>query len=449
MSDYMPLGQDALLRYAQAGLEAPDADQVQVSISASNSSLTRFAGSVIHQNVSERNFDIGIKVAVGKRLGFAGTNILNEQSLRETAELAVQTARRQPENREFVSLPEPSGDYPDVSMFHEKTARFSPEDRAEAVRVIVDRCAKEDGAGASGSLSTGAGETCVVNSLGISAYGESTWASLVVVAEGQSGGVSYAERHSRDVAEIDAEAAAAEAAERCARNSSPADVEPGEYEVVLNGYATVDLVSVLGWCGLGALSLQEGRSFMSGRIGQQIMSENISLVDDGADKRGWIRKFDGEGYPKRRVELISGGTAKGVVYDSYTAFREGRESTGHGIGGIGTLGPMPTNLVMEPGETSVDEMIAAVKRGLFVTRFHYTNVLKESDAVVTGMTRDGTFLIEDGRVVGPVKNLRFTESILRAFSGTLHVGRELERSPMVLAPALHLKSFRFTSATDF
>jgi len=201
--------------------------------------------------------------------------------------------------------------------------------------------------------------------------------------------------------------------------------------------------------GLGALAYQEGRSFLCGKLGQKVLDEKITIVDDGLDPTGLPTPFDGEGTPKRRVVLFERGVARNVVYDVRTAAKEGRTSTGHGSPAPNPSGPMPGNMLMEPGGSSVEEMIRSTKRGLLVTRFHYTNVAERSKATITGMTRDGTFLVENGAVAGPVRNLRFTESCLRALSAVEFVGRERRRIGTTVVPALKLRSFRFTGATEF
>ncbi len=448
MSPHSMMGSEEMWSMCNQALDACGADQAQVSISAIDSALTRFSKSAIHQNVAERNYDVTVKAAIGKRIGVATTNILSEDSLRETALLASSFAAKLPENPDFVSLPRPYEEYPTAKTFYETTAKDTPEDRAAAVRSAAEAALSEAGALVSGSVTTATSETAVVNSLGLRGYSSGTQASLVVVAHDDHG-VSYAEAHNRDVSRIDAAACAREAAERCRRSRDPISIEPGEYEVVLLPYAVIDLLGMLSWMGFGALSLQEGRSFLCGRIGEKVMSDCVSIWDDGTDETGFPRTMDGEGVPRQRVDLISRGIARGVVYDSYTAYREGRESTGHGTGGAGTWGPNPSNLFLGVGDTPVDAMISGMKRGLVVTRFHYTNGLKESESIATGMTRDGTFLVEEGEITAPVKNLRFTDSILRAFSGVKALGDTAFVSPGAAAPAAWLSSLRFTSATEF
>lgn len=444
------MGSEKMLRLCREAIDQCPAEQTQVTVTSAGRGLTRFAGSVIHQNVFERDCTLAVKAVYGKRVGFAATNQLSEESVQKTVEMAARFAASLPENPDFTGLPEPGDGYASVTTFHDSTAALGPEERAAAVAEMVAEARAEAGSAASlsGSVSQTLSETAVMNSLGVEAYAPYSSASLVTVCQAGEG-VGYANASSRNASNIGFAGCAREAAGRARMNVDPVDVEPGEYDVVLMPYAVIGLIGNLSWSGLDALSFQEGRSFMAGRIGKRIVSEAFSLWDDGLDERGFARPFDGEGVAKERVELISGGVAKGVVYDSYTAGREGRESTGHGTGGATGDGPAATNLYLATGDSTVEDMIAATARGLLVTRFHYTNLLKETEAVITGMTRDGTFLIEGGKVTRAVKNLRFTESLLRAFSNLESLGKDLKVGHGIAAPAAKIRGFRFTSGTEF
>ena len=441
------LGQDRLQEILKKALGWSHADQTEVVVRLGCLRLTRFAGSIIHQNVAERSCGVSVRAITGKKIGLAGGNSIDDDGLRQTVEKAVELARHQQENPDFVSLPGPKLMPQVPKIFFTETAEFSAEDRAAAVEKVVNIAAKE-GAEASGSFTTGYDEHAVANSLGISAYSARTASQITTVMTADTG-FGYANRLSRDVTELAFDEAAAEAAERAARSRNPISIEPAEYDVVLTSYCVEDLLGFLSWLGFSALAVQEGRSFMAGKLGQKVCGENITIWDDGLDPRGSVHPFDGEGVPKQRVDLIANGVANAVVYDSYTANKEGRESTGHSIGGAGTHGPYAWNMFLAPGDATMDDMIASTERGLFVTRFNYTNVVHPLHTVITGMTRDGTFLIERGKITKPVKNLRFTESVLEALSSVQMVGKELSLQGMATVPAIKVKNFRFTGATEF
>jgi predicted Zn-dependent protease len=301
---------------------------------------------------------------------------------------------------------------------------------------------------AAGSFSIGTEEVAIANSLGINSYTKRTQSHLSMVVTADTG-FGYSNRIAGDVSKIDPVQATEEASERADKSRNPIGIDAGEYDVILLPYAVEDMVSFLSWMGFGALAVQEGRSFMSGKIGQKICGDNVTIWDDGLDPRGSVYPYDGEGVPKQKVDLIVNGVANTVVYDSYTANKEGKESTGHSIGGTGTQGPYAWNLFLAPGYASVDDMIASTKKGLFVTRFHYTNIVHPLLTIITGMTRDGTFLIEDGKITKPVKNLRFTESILDALSNVEMIGKDLSLQGSATVPAIKVKNFKFTGVTEF
>jgi predicted Zn-dependent protease len=262
----------------------------------------------------------------------------------------------------------------------------------------------------------------VVNSLGVEAYQKFSdlFLHLIVENEKSSG---YASFVARDPDQLDIESLTQEAISKTSREE-PIQLEPGEYEVILEPYAVSELLSFLGYLGFHALSVQEGRSFFSNRFGEKMVDEKVTIYDDGLDPEGLQVPFDFEGIPKKRVTFFDRGVATEVTYDSFTAGREGKDSTGHGLIAPNTAGPIPINLFMRGGESSLKEMIQSVRRGIYVTRFHYTNVVEPMKAVITGMTRDGTFLIEEGEIKRPIKNLRFTESIMRALSQVTAISKD-------------------------
>ena len=220
------------------------------------------------------------------------------------------------------------------------------------------------------------------------------------------------------------------------------DLRPGEYPVILEEYAVGELVDYLAYMGFGALSFQEGHGFMAGRLGQRLMSEQISIWDDGLDGGGLPMAFDFEGVPRQRVDLIREGVAAGVVYDTETAAREGRESTGHALPAPNPYGPFPLHLFVGAGDTPKEAMLKSMDRGLWVTRFHYVNVVHSRQGILTGMTRDGTFLMEGGELTRPVRNLRFTQNALEALSATEAVGATRLRLGGAEQPLWHLLTDR-------
>ncbi len=444
------LGERKMREIAERVLSLSAANQTEVIIMSEDSGLTRFANSYIHQNVAERNVGLRVRAVVGKKIGVASSNDLSQEALERVVERAMTIAKLQPENPDFTSLPSPAT-VAEIEAFDEATASFSPEDRAKAVGLVC-QLALNNGLIASGAFTTGAGELAVANSLGIFAYYSTTTADIntVIMSDDSAG---YAAATAWKVGEINTEVVGAEAVEKALQTRNPRELPPGRYPVILEEYAVADMLETLAYLGFGALAVQEGRSFMVDSFGKQIMSDAISIWDDGLDPTGLPMPFDFEGVPRQRVDLIKGGVAEAVVYDSYTAGKEGRASTGHGLPAPNTYGPIPGHIFMAPGEASKEEMLETMERGLWVTRFHYTVPVHPKLAIVTGMTRDGTFLIEKGEVAYPIKNLRFTQSYIEALTNVELVGRatRLQQSWFggVRAPALKLAEFEFTGATEF
>ncbi|MGI6643194.1 MAG: TldD/PmbA family protein [Bacillota bacterium] len=439
------VGSERLLEILENALKLCAGDQAEARIVASDSQLTRYANSVIHQNVAETSARLSVKIYIGKKMGRAGTNDLSPESIRRTAKRAHEIAKLSPENPEFVSLPGP-GPIPQVKSHFESTANADPDRRADNVLAIVER-AKARGFEAAGAHSTSVREMGVANTLGVRAYGASTAAELTcVILSGDGSG--YAQASSRDIDEIDAAAIAQEAIERCAMNTSQESIEPGEYVVLFEPYAAADLVWNLANLGLSARTYQDGQSFLSGNMGKALMSPAVTIWDDGLDPEGAPFPFDIEGQPKKRVPLIDKGRGVGVVYDSFTGFREElKESTGH----ASEFGASPANLFVAPGERSREEILKSVAHGVLVTRLHYVRAVHSQKTIITGMTRDGTFLIQDGRIKSALKNLRFTQSVVESLATAIEFSKErrllgVERS--VLTPAMLLEKFNFTGRTE-
>jgi predicted Zn-dependent protease len=444
------LGHDEARRITQGILSRSAADQTEVVLLAEETSLTRFANSRIHQNVAERNTQLRVRAVSGKKVGVASTNNLSDDAIDEVTASALRVTLLQPDNPDFVSLPEPQP-LPQVSGFAKATASCTPQQRAQAVSIIC-RLAGEERLVASGAYTTSTLHVAVANSLGVFAYAPSTLTDLttVIMSEDSSG---YASTTDFDVTAIDPEQVAREAISKAIRSRNPESIEAGEYTVVLEEHAVGTLLTYLSYLGFGALALQENRSFMAGHLGEKITGSVISIWDDGLDASGLPVPFDFEGMPKQRVDLITNGVANAVVYDSYTASRERRETTGHALPAPNTYGPLPGNLFMHTGQRTKAELLAAVDRGLLVTRFHYVNPLHPLKTVLTGMTRDGTFLIENGAISRGVKNLRFTQNILEALarvrmtSSDSKLGRSFFGG--IRVPSLLIDGFTFSGVTEF
>lgn len=447
-------GKDKLKAIADRVLALSGADQTEVLIFSGDQHLTRFAANTIHQNVSETNVTVRVRAVIGQKVGVASGNDLSDAALQKLVASAETVARFQQDNPDFHSLPTPQPVQETDAAFIATTAEYTPEQRAQGVAAIC-RLSHANGLQAAGAFTTAANELLVANSLGALAYHPSTTADIVTVIMGDDSS-GYGSAAAMDVRALDPEAVGRAAVDKALQSRHPTPIEPGEYTVILEEEAVADMLSTLAFLGFGALAMQEKRSFMSGRLGEKITGDAITIWDDSRDPRGLLMPFDFEGVPKQKVVLIENGVAKAVVYDSFTAGREpGKASTGHSLPAPNTMGPIPGNLFLAPGQATKAEMLASVERGIWVTRFHYTNPLHPIKTVLTGMTRDGTFLIENGRIARPLKNLRFTQSILEAFANAEMLGKDLK---LIKAgwgnfsrcvPAAKIHGFRFTGATEF
>jgi predicted Zn-dependent protease len=442
--DALRLAEDVIGRALKAG-----ATEAEALVMGEDSALTRFANSEIHQNVAETSHTVNLRFVAGRRIAVLSTGRTDPDGLRLLVQRASAIARTCEELDDWAGLPAGDGRPKPIDAWSAGTAEATPEFRAEAVRAVI---AAADAAGvvAYGSFSTGIDTIAIANSAGIRAAEQRTGSQLITVHMSPGGGNGYAEEVSMDATTIDAAALGREAASKARASDNAVSLPPGDYPVVLEEYAVVDITDMLGYLGFSALAVQEGRSFVE--PGRRIGSDLVTVVDDGSDPLGLPMAFDYEGVAKQRVVMVEGGICRNVVYDSQTATRDGVKSTGHGLPAPNPYGPFPLNTVMSAGTTSREELIGGLDHGLLVTRFHYTNPVHPKLAIITGMTRDGTFLVEGGVIAGPVRNLRYTQSYLDALAGVSAVGSSRKTIKGFLGgavvPAVRIDAWTFTGTTE-
>ncbi len=441
------LGREAALVLLDKALGYSKAQETDIYLNAQDLGLSRFAGGTIHQNVAHGNVVLNVRSVVGKRLGRATTNDLSDSGIKKAVESAHQNALLMPEDSSFIGLPPPS-DAVTVESWDEATAFCSPETRAKIVHGVCLQGKGHD-LNVSGACRTGVQEIAVVSSHGTRAYHAGTFAGLIIntMSDDSAG---WAKGGGWRLADMDTEALGREAVGKAVDGRKPMAIEPGRYPVVLDTYAVDDILEALSLYGMGAQAVQEGRSWMNDIIGDRAMSPNVTIWDDGSATQGWPVPFDAEGMPRRRVDVITAGVINTPVHNSYTAGKDGLVSTGHQAYFTGA--PIASNLFMQEGDSSLQGLIGSTERGIYITRFFYTRLAHSKGCVMTGMTRDGTFMIENGQITHPVKDLRFTQSYVDALAGVELVGHE---SKLVLnevgfatrVPALKLASFNFTGVT--
>ena len=446
----MPMTPEQARELARATVAMTASDEAEVLVGADSSALTRFANNRINQNVAEENAIVSVRAVLGKRVGVASTNRLDRTSLQAACDAAVRAARVAPEDPAFPGLPGPAPVTGAVRALN-ATREFDAEARAAAVGTIVAESVCR-GLTAAGKVRSAEHTVAVANSRGVDVGDAVTGAQATVLSMGAETGSGWASFLDADAGRLDPQALGAEAAELAVRSADAQALEPGDYRVVLAPEAVADIMDFLAYVGFSAKAFQEGRSFMSGHLGELVMSEKVSIIDDALAPYAMGLTFDYEGQPKRRVAIVERGVAACPVTDSYWAAKMAVANTGHALPAPNAYGPMPLNIAMEPGEATLDELIGSVDRGVYVTRFHYVNVEDPISVLLTGMTRDGTFLIENGRLSKPLKNLRFTQGAVEALAGCegatsarKFVGTE---EGACYVPGVLLSKFSFTGQTS-
>jgi predicted Zn-dependent protease len=456
-------GQQAILSVLEDALKGSPAEQTELVALVDRTDVTRYANSEIHQNVEQENTRVSVRVAVGQATARVFTNALDTAELRQTIEDAVQLARMQTPNPRFKSLPTPDMGYPPAGIppqsYFPSTAELSPMERAEAVARIIDEAASR-GLRAFGTYRSSASQLAVVSTTGIRAYAPYTVAYLKALIEGPWG-TGFGDAWERDADRIDPELIAREAVHKCLMNRQQTEIEPGEYEAVFEPNAVADMVRFPVVAGMGARQVLDGQSFMSGKIGERVAGENVTIWDDATDPRCLPVAIDWEGMSRQRVDIISNGIAVGPVYDVTTALEAGTKSTGHAGDPFGDFiaTPEPEHVLMPEGESSIENMVRNVRHGVWVTRFHYTHCPDPKRVLATGTTRDGTFLIRDGEVVGALKNLRLEMGVLELLSSLQESGRGKlcqdwwaangMSDTNYFVPGMRFGACRFTGVTSF
>ena len=406
------------LELAERAVRAAEGDEADASVHVESSGFARYAASAVHQPTLIQDETVTLRVVRGGRVGCATTNRTDDEGLAAAAGRAAEAAESSPADPGFAGLQEPAT-VPAVEGYDEATAALSPEDQAEAAAAAS---AAARGLGLYGYYTSGVTEIAVASTTGLAVSQAMTDVSVLALAASEDAS-GYAEATSWRASDLDPAAVAREAAERAERTRGARLIEPQTFRAVLEPYAISELLFYFAFTSLNALALLEGRSYLSGRLGEKLFDESFTVWDEGLDPRNYPKSFDLEGVPKQRVLMIEDGVARDVVWDRRTAKQagSGHASTGHALAPPAqAFGPIPFNLSMAGGDAaSTDELAELVGDGIYVTRLHYLGVVDPREGIITGMTRDGTFRIEGGKVTTPVVNLRFTTSFPALAAGLL------------------------------
>jgi PmbA protein len=443
------------------------ADEVEVLFYGGKFALTRFANNVIHQNVAEENFGVSIRTVFGGRTARATTNKLDYASLARAVKASEALAKVQQPDPDLLPMPSSCGEGVALraqvpSRYFASTAGITAEDRAEHVRRIV-AIAEQNKLTTAGISSSSDSVEGIFNSRGLSDWHQQTSAeiSITMLAPDSSG---WAKANSPDVADLNPAKLAEAAASKAIRSAHPRDVGPGKYTVILEPAAVLDIVGFMFWDFAGQAILDE-RSFLNNRIGTKLFGENINIWDDVSHPLQTNSPFDGEGMCRQCVQLVENGVVKRVVYARATAEKMKRsplaasvgpiEPTGHGFSLPNEMGEMPVNIVFGGPDKphTVKEMIASTERGILVTRLWYIREVDPYEKIMTGMTRDGTFLIENGKIAAGLRNFRFNESLIHMLSNVEAMSEPVrstgEESFDMVVPAMKVREFNFTEVTKF
>jgi predicted Zn-dependent protease len=444
---------------------AAQATDVEVTIEGGHSALTRFANNAITQNVSEEGCEVSVRVQMGGRTARATTNRLDDESLQRVVRQAEELARVQEEDTDLLPMLSAAeqGSAVKLDRYCEETAAMGAGQRAEQVAAMVE-IAKRDGLNAAGIYSCGESFEALFNSHGVVRWHRQTLAeaSITMQAKDSSG---WQKQNYTSAKRLDASALARIAAHKARSSAAPVELPPGKYTVILEPSAVVDLIGFLA-ADFSGLALLEQRSCLNERLGTKLFGENISIADDVSHPDQTGPGFDGEGVARQELTLVSGGVIGDVAMSRGTAARvrkselaeklHAAHATGHGFGLPNEGGESPANIVFKvaPGTSkTLEEMIAATTHGLLITRLWYIREVDAYEKILTGMTRDGTFLVEDGHIGRGIRNFRFNQSVIQMLRQVLDLGNPVracgEEAIDMIAPAMRVEGFQFTETTRF
>jgi predicted Zn-dependent protease len=440
---------EARLALAERVLARSRADATEVLVHAGRTALARFNHETIHQHVDSDDTTIRVRALVGGRTGVASTNAGDDAALDAVVARAAELAGFAPQPAVPPAVAGPAAVTPAGGAFAGATAAADPEQRAGVAARIFTH-ARDNGCWSAGYVTTSTSGITIATSQGarLAFDGTAAGANVKMTAADSTG---FAEWYSPDAATLDGDAVGARAAAKARAGAAPRAVEPGDWTVIMEPAAFGELIVFLA-SHFSAQSYDEGSSFLSGRLGERVMGTSVTIRDDYADPHNPAMPFDWQGTPKRRVTLVDRGIAREVVTDDAYARKLGRPNTGHGLPAPNAQGPLPLNLVVDPGTSPVDELIAGTARGILVTRLWYVRIVDQRKTILTGMTRDGTFLIENGTIAHGIRNLRFNQSLVDAL-GDCTLASEPVRtggySYSLVVPAVRFERFHFQSVTDY
>ena len=408
----MLLGKEKIQEIIHTVKKSAGTDPVEIVISTQKALLMRMSGSQLHQNTREDNASIRISLYGDQRKVATSTNHFEGVELKKQVEYLKKTLLFVPKDKDLTLFPKICSSI-DFRKYCEDTARLNPEDLGEKIKILLAEAHKNKIV-ASGVLSSGTTEFAVGNSLNDHlCYQTTADASLTNVFETEDDGASWGSWAGASLHDLDIESYSKNLVQRCLLAKKPHEIEVKNYPVILESEAVSDLLTFLGWLGLHGKTVEEGTSPLSGKVGKKVFDEKLTIVDDPVNETEFYQHFDAYGEKKNPLALIESGVLKNVCYNHYYAHKFKKKSTAHQAFAFGVY---PTHIQVRPGTKSKEDLIKTLERGILVTRFHYINVSNPKAGILTGVTKDGTFLIENGKIKYPVRKLRFTQNVVEAFS---------------------------------
>ncbi|MCG3133518.1 MAG: hypothetical protein HMLKMBBP_00696 [Planctomycetes bacterium] len=439
-------------RLAEAALRTSKADETEVVVEQLEQELNRFTADHPVQNLVRRLSRVSVRVRVDGHEGKASTGTATDDAVRRCVAQAIDVAKRTPRPAaDLLPLPEaqPAADY---RLRGRDPVAPDPADTARSVGAMTAR-ARAEGCRAAGIQSAENELRVVMNSRGLSVADLDTRSeiSLTCFRDDGAGWASEVAPHRTGI-DVDAVARRAVGKTLASRDAKP--VAPGHWTVILEPPAVASLLLFAAYRGFGAQQVEEGTSFLAGRVGEQVFGDGISIADDVHHPQAVGHVFDGEGMPRRTVPLVERGVARNLVHDRTTAHRYGCRSTGHATPQPSSDGPIASNLVLAPGAGATEDLLRGVDKGILVTQFHYTNMVEPTQLTLTGMTRNGTFLVSRGEVGPAVKNMRFTQSLVEALRRVTGIGGDARLASALfggytVVPSVRIDGFNFSSGTEF
>jgi PmbA protein len=438
---------DKIISIFREGLKKSEADQTEFVCESEEFYLTRFAENLIHQNMGRSDSTIWCRAILGKKVGVARSNNPTKEGVAELAKEALEVAKNAGDDEDFPGLTK-SEKSTSEGGFYQQTFDCPANKRADDVLSVVETAQKSN-LTLAGSYQTSGTSLCAVNSLGTEQFGKVSEYRFSLTAAAANGRSGWSQAAGRDVSKFDCMGEARRALDTASFEGEAATLPDGQYTVILEPDAVANFLLLTAFLGFGGKTLSQKRSFMSDKIGQQIMGTNITITEDPYHPAIQYMPFDYEGVPRKKVIMVENGIAGEGVYDSYYAKLGGKISTGNALPPDNNYGPYPKAMVLSAGSSTVDDMIKSISNGIYITRFWYLNFLNPMKTMVTGYTRDGTFLIENGVITKPLTDMRVQQSMVEAFSNTEMISSTQRLIPqygtLMLVPFLKINNFNLSA----